>query len=302
MKYNKSLFKLLILLTLIVLGIFIYKKYTKPVFNEGFQQQEKFILKTNQDSYDDFYGEIYDELMLPKQRAEYELDKVIATLQPDERHSTMLDVGSGTGSLVNSLAKRGYRAYGIDKSDAMLQVASAKYPDIQTKCHDVVDPMAYDRALFTHIFCTNFTIYEIENKIQFFKNCYYWLQNNGYLILHLAEKDNFDTIIPAAKDNVLINPLEKRLLKTEIEFHDFVYESEYVSVTETEWLHKESFTDKKTQNIRQNERTMYMHGVNDIIEMARTAGFIAKGSFTMAEGPACCRDKWQQIVILERSS
>jgi hypothetical protein len=56
------------------------------------------------------------------------------------------------------------------------------------------------------------------------------------------------------------------------------------------------------QNIRQNERTLYMNGADDIIEMARNAGFIAKGGFTLTEGPSSCRDKWQQIVILERSS
>jgi cyclopropane fatty-acyl-phospholipid synthase-like methyltransferase len=301
MKYNQTLFQILLLLTIIVLAMFFYKRYNKPPTYEGFQQQEKFILKTDGDSYDDFYGEIYDELMLPKERAQYELEQVLATLQPEPQFSTMLDVGSGTGAVVDCLTKKGYRVYGIDKSADMLQVAKSKYPSIETKCQNVEEPMAYDRALFTHIFCTNFTIYEIENKFQFFKNCYYWLQNNGYLILHLAEKDKFNTIVPAAKKDVL-NTSNNRLLKTEIDFPDFMYSSEYVYLNTVEVVHKEGFTDKKTQNIRQNERTLYMNGADDIIEMARNAGFIAKGGFTLTESPPSCRDKWQQIVILERSS
>ena len=302
MKYNSTLFQLLLVLTIIVLVIYVYKKYKKPIINEGFQQKERFLLKIDGNIYDDFYGEIYDDLMLPKERATYELDKVLETLQPELKFSTMLDVGSGTGELINVLKKRGYRAYGIDKSESMLSICKTKYPDIETKCQNVEDPLAYDRSLFTHIFCTNFTIYEIENKMQFFKNCYFWLQNNGYLILHLAEKDHFDAIIPAAKKNGPINLDNNRLLKTEIDFSDFVYASEYVSVNKIEMLHKENFTDKKTQNIRQNEKTLYMNSANDIIEMASNAGFIAKGGFTLSDGPTCICDKWQQIIILERTS
>lgn len=150
----------------------------------------------------------------------------------------------------------------------------------------------------------NFTIYEIEDKLQLFKNCYYWLQHNSYLVLHLAEKDRFNTIIPGGKTDVLdsIEQLgEKRVTTTIIDFTDFVYKSEYVpnSLNNKQLVHKETFTDKSTQNIRQNERVLKFDGFDEIINMAVRAGFIAKGYFTMEKGPS--RDVHQRIYILERT-
>jgi hypothetical protein len=150
----------------------------------------------------------------------------------------------------------------------------------------------------------NFTIYEIHDKLQLFKNCYYWLQHNSYLVLHLAERDNFNTIIPGGKPEGLnsIEQLgEKRVTTTIIDFTDFLYKSEYLQNKEDtkELVHKETFTDKLTQNIRQNERVLKFESFDEIINMAVRAGFIAKGYFTMEKGPV--RDVHQRIYILERT-
>lgn len=290
----------LLLCAVILIGIWFYKTSRKT--NEGFQQNERFVLKTENDIYDGFYSEIYDELMIPEPRAEYEADLILRTLQPDTRYSRMLDVGCGTGALLNNLQMRGFDIRGIDVSKQMNKRALAKYPNVVIKNHSILDPMAYERAAFTHVFCMDFTLYEIEDKPLFFKNCYYWLQNNGYLVVHLADKDRFNGIIPAAKPAVLDSVEQlgpERVTKTHIDFIDFVYASEYIAKGSTV-VHKETFTDKATQNIRQNERTMEMPSKSEIIEMARIAGFIPKGAFTMADGPS--RDGAQEVVVFERSS
>jgi hypothetical protein len=189
----------------------------------------------------------------------------------------------------------------------MVEISKERYP-IDIKCANVEEAMAYDRSLFTHIFCMNFTIYEIEDKLQLFKNCYYWLQHNSYLVLHLAEKDRFNAIIPGGKPETLdsIEQLgEKRVTTTIIDFTDFMYKSEYVPVPSDDnignkqLIHKETFTDKSTQNIRQNERILKFDSFDEIINMAIRAGFIAKGYFTMEKGPS--RDVHQRIYILERT-
>jgi len=297
---KSTLFRLLIICSLILILLWFYRKTQKST--EGFQQKERFLLKTDENIYDNFYSEIYDTLMMPQNRAKYEIDLLLKTLQPTTRYSRMLEVGSGTGTFLNELHKRGYKAQGIDRSKAMKRIAEIQYPDINILCEDVMDPMAYDRAAFTHIFCMDFTLYEMEDKPTFFKNCYYWLQNNGYLVLHLADKDHFNPIIPAAKSPV-INSIEQlgptRITKTEIDFIDFVYVSDFVTKGK-QVLHKESFTDKPTQNIRQNERTLYMDSKQEILDMARIAGFIPKGGFSMGGGPA--RDAAQEVLILERTS
>ena len=302
---NRDLFYILVILAIVLLCIWIYRQKYSAGSSEGFQQNERFLLRTGAASYDDFYSEIYDKLMIPEARATYEIDEVLKTLKPEPRFSTMLDVGSGTGAVVSYLTNRGYIAYGIDQSQAMADASKRNYPDlnIEVKCDNVENPMAFDRALFTHIFCMNFTIYEIENKLAFFKNCFYWLQNNGYLILHLVEKNKFNGIIPAAipAGNTGTESLGERVLKTDIDFGSFKYASEYVPFEKSDqMIFKESFIDKQTQNIRQNERTMYMESPEKILLIASNAGFIAKGSLSLESGP--CRDKWQQIIILERAA
>jgi SAM-dependent methyltransferase len=304
---NPTLLQILLLLAFVVLAYLVYITFIKrKTVNEGFQQEDRFILKTNADAYDNFYGEIYDTLMLPKDRAHYEIQNVIQTVQPSKKHSIMLDVGSGTGDLIAHLRKLGYTAYGIDKSQAMVDIAHEKMQGKDAiKCADIKDPMTYDPALFTHIFCMNFTIYEIDNKSAFFENCHYWLKNNGYLIIHLADKDQFNKIIPAGNPNVgkpIAVATDKRIKNTFIDFADFTYKSEYIPSTEDakQMVHKETFTDKKTQNIRQNERTLQMESMKEIIDIARRAGFIPKGEFTMENAPANIADKHQKIFILER--
>jgi predicted TPR repeat methyltransferase len=152
MKYNTFLFEILLLLAMAVIILLFYKSYFKQkIGQEGFQQKEKFILKENAETYDDFYGEIYDTLMLPEERVNYEMDTILKTLQPDEKHARMLDIGSGTGVLVNYLKEKGYTAYGVDKSKAMVEISKERFP-IDIKCANVEEAMAYDRSLFTHIF------------------------------------------------------------------------------------------------------------------------------------------------------
>jgi SAM-dependent methyltransferase len=296
----KSVLHLLLLCAIVLIFLWFYQKNTKP--KEGFQQSERFLLKSEENSYDNFYCEIYDTLTLPENRVKYEMNLIIKTLQPEPRFARMLDVGSGTGTFLKELKKRGFQAKGIDKSAAMVKISKKKYgdKDLDIQPNDVLDPMVYDRASFTHIFCLDFTVYEIEDKTQFFSNCYFWLQNGGYLVLHLADPQQFNPIVPAAITPVLdsIEQLgPKRITRTEIDFIDFVYVSDYMTKANVV-VHEESFTDKESQNIRQNERTLYMETPQKIIEIARKAGFTAKGAFLLTDGPS--RDAAQQIVIFSR--
>lgn len=299
MHITNKFFSITVLLAGIVLFYLFYIKFWKPPARvEGFQQTDRFILKTNSDVYDDFYGEIYDQLMLPKQRVEYESDKLIQTMMPPKETSILLDVGSGTGEFVNYLTDLGYRAYGVDKSDAMIDAAKSKYDDIEIKKADVIDPMCYDMSLFTHIFCLDYTVYEIENKSRFFYNCHGWLQSGGYFIVHLVDKDRFQPIVPAAAATAV-----QRVLNTEIIFPDFTYKSEYLAATaaadvKCTMCHRETFVDKTTQNVRQNEKTLYMEPIEDTLQKILSAGFTAKGFFTLEDGPT--RDKHQKIYIFER--
>ncbi len=302
--FHSRLLQLLILLSLLMAGILIYKRYFASTVHEGFRQSDRYILKENQDCYDDFYSQIYDDLMLPEKKSEYEVSKIIEMTEPSRHYSSFLDIGSGTGDLVNRLKNQGYNAYGIDKSRSMIAKSQDKFPEAPIKCGDVSEPITFDRGTFTHITCTGFTIYEIEDKARFFQNCYFWLQPNGYLILHLVERETFDPIIPAGKPTVLDSPQKysnTRITNTLIDFTDFTYKSSYdFSKSNEKVIHKETFNDKATQNIRENERTLFMKNTQDILSLATKYGFTVKGKVVMDVSNEMEDSSSQFLYILER--
>jgi len=304
---NTILFRFLLFIVFIFIGITIYKYFVKKAKPEGFQQNDRFVLKENEDIYDEFYSEIYDDLMQPDELIDFEISQIIQITQPSSQYSHFLDVGSGTGGVVHKLKRAGYNAVGIDKSKAMVDLSLKKYPDLIIKNENILNPHIYDHSIFTHILCINYTIYEIQDKAAFFKNCYYWMIGNGYLMLHLVDRDKFDPIIPAGKPEILDSPQQygnRRITDTIIDFIDFGYHSSYKFDEDRHSknglvVHKETFTDKNTQNVRQNERNLYMEKTNDILLMAIKSGFIVKGKISMEQSAA--KDKHQYLYILERT-
>lgn len=281
---NNRLFQILLLLAIILIIVMLYKRKYSPSGKEGFSQSDRYILRENDASYDDFYCQIYDKLMLPLQKSEYIMTKIISMTQPNKDYSTFLDVGSGTGSLVAALRSTGYKAYGLDKSQAMVDQSKQRIPNAPIKCGDVLDSITYDRGSFTHVICSGKTLYELKDKSQFFKNAYFWLQGNGYLIVELIDKDTFDTVIPGGNPGFLDGQVNKysetRITDTLIDFLDFTYHSSFRFNGNTV-IHKEIFTDTTTKNIRENERVLEIENPNDIIKMATTSGFIVKGKVSM---------------------
>jgi SAM-dependent methyltransferase len=252
---------------------------------EGFRQSDRYSLKEDDNIYDEFYTQIYDNLMLTPIRADYEVSKIIEMTQPSKEYSIFLDIGSGTGHTIHNLKKNGYNAYGIDKSKAMVGFSQTKFPDIPVKCGNVTDPIIFDRGTFTHILCTGMTLYEFENKSIFFQNCYFWLQQNGYLIINLVDREKFNTIIPAGKPEVLDNPQKysnSRITDTIVDFIDFQYKSSYnFSKNNSNVIHKETFTDVKTNSIRENEKTLYMENIETLLLLATKYGFLTKGKINL---------------------
>jgi len=308
-------FTKLVLILGIILALIILYKITKPPLEkiEGFTQKDPFVLKTDQNIYDEFYIDIYDELYETKKRIQKELVQVLKMTEPSAKHSSFLDIGSGTGYTIDQLTQAGYKAYGIDKSDAMVKYSEDKYPESDYKCGDVLDPMVFENSTFTHILCMNLTFYLLDNKMAFFNNCYFWLKPNGYLVLHLVNRHRFSIYKPVAKKPLYKLPSKMappRITDAMVEYADFKYTSSYQfpknksdkSSTE-EVVFKEKFVDKETKHIRENEQTLYMDSISSIIKMANKAGFTLKGKLDMVnvikKGPHA--DRYQYIYIFERT-
>jgi len=294
--------------TLIYTGILLailiwYRNQNLSSFYEGFSQDSPFVFKQDAAIYDDFYVEIYDRLMKPDTLAPFVIDRVIEQTMPNTSYSNFLDIGSGTGHLVNRLQSQGYRVYGIDQSEAMVKKAEQLFPDALIKCGNVQEPMLYEKGSFSHILCVGLTFYHFEDKTEFFRNCFYWLQPGGYLILHLADRNRFDTIVPGGKPPLLDSPqqyAQKRITDTAINFIDFQYAASYrFADKDKKVVLKETFTDELTKNVRQNELILYMDDTAAILQMAARCGFLVKGSANMKP---VMGDEYQYLYTLERPS
>ena len=292
---NQSLLRLLIILSIILILIWIFKRFDLSGSHEGFSQDERFVAKYNTEVYDEFYAEIYDKIHIPQNQFDA-VKQAIKMTEPTSR-SVFLDVGSGTGGLVSFLQNQGYNAYGIDKSEAMIKYSMKKYPDIKVKNGDILTPMAYDRNTFSHVLCTDFSIYQFKDKANLFRNIYYWLNPNGYLVLHLVDRKKYDPIVSAGKPMLLDSPQKyatERITDTEIDFIDFKYKSSVDFTKKDITVVTETFTDGNSYNVRQNEQTLFMEDMQDIIYTLQYCGFINHGQIALPF------DENQYIFVLER--
>jgi SAM-dependent methyltransferase len=288
-----------LILAIILLLLLIYRSLQPKTNSEGFQQKEPFVMKRNEDTMDMFYAELYDSLHDVSRRADSELIHIINTTSPSTNQSVFLDVGSGTGYVVNELAEAGYTAYGIDKSKAMVEYAQSMYPDIEVLNGDILEPMSFEKGTFTHVLCTYFTVYNFRDKKQFFRNCYHWMQPGGYLILHLVDKDNFERIIP---HKMAVSSRRKESTRSKVRinaiFDDFEYIGNYDISSETpDVTFTETMTDLETKHIRQNEITYHMEDIETILEYAKVSGFLyhAKTDMHVMNG-----DAYQYLYYFER--
>lgn len=297
----------LILIAIVAVIFHMYKnKYEQEYAAanvEGFTQQQPFVLKREQEVYDDVYADMYDTLTKPVTRGKWEIDQMLALTNDDTtQHDVFLDVGSATGVKVDELNKRGYTAYGVEKSDDMIKTSNTRFPDAVIKRGDVFDPMLFDRSTFSHIFCMNFTLYEFEDKLQFFKNCYFWMKPNSYLVLHLVDPRKFNAVVTVGKNQwVPEKKPDKRVTDTLVDFFDFMYHAKYVfpvNDTDKRIVFTETITDKKTRNIRQNERTLYMDDIPDILQLTYRSGFVVHGKKDMRELNG---DEHQYLYVLKRT-
>ena len=103
---NSQTYRWLVCIALIYATVAISNKSNaKFIKNEGFHQTKPYVYKKDDDIYDEFYADIYDELMNTSARSEWELVQMIRITSPDTNNSVFLDIGSGTGYTVNELTQ-----------------------------------------------------------------------------------------------------------------------------------------------------------------------------------------------------
>jgi SAM-dependent methyltransferase len=299
--YDKSSIwgKIFMFSLLIVLLVVIFKGPNNNYLKEGFEQSEKFIVKTGSEIYDDFYADIYDYLVYNRIKNDFEVGEIINASGPTSE-SIVLDIGCGTGEHVNELGKKGIEVIGVDKSQAMIAKAMNKYPNHKFQVGDGLNSDLFPASSFTHILCMYFTIYYFKNKLAFFNNCMNWLMPGGYLIVHLVNRDEFDPILPPGNPLLLVSPqkyAKQRITTTKVKFTDFSYHADFkLDKSNNVAKFVEKFTEDKNGKVRKNEHDLYMDSQESILIMAQEAGFIVEGQVDLVKA----QYEYQYLYILTK--
>lgn len=303
--YSVEMFILLLLLIFVwIFSIWWKRKYgwkSKILPSEGFSQDRSYVL--NQSSiYDDFYVEIYDSLMLSGEMSSYTWNAFKKAVQPYSS-AKFLDVGSGTGSMVHTVATSGYSCIGVDTSEAMIRHSSEKYPTLEFLRASVMDPMLFQRDAFFGVFCLGMTVYEWTDsqKFQFFKNSYFWIRPGGYLLLHLVDVEHFSSDVPSHgsfKGFSYRNSIDMADDSSNVGLDsDSNMDSESSSCSCS--VRRETFVDLATGNVRENEMDLYLLPEKELLRLAQRAGFLMAGKWNL--GSSVYKDKYQYLYLLERS-
>ena len=166
----------------------------------------------------------------------------------------------------------------------MIMEAKQKYPNLTFKEGDATKMTLFPAQTFTHITCLYFTLYYIQNKRQFFKNCYTWLQPGGYLIVHLVDRNMFDPILNVSDPLFLVSAqkhAKKRITTSLVKFNGFQYKGEFKLNKEDDIaIFEETFKDKQGK-VRKNEHLLYMPTQQQIIQLAQDVGFILEGKIDL---------------------
>ena len=165
---------------------------------EGFTQHTRYILKRNEEIYDDFYVDIYETVYCPPTYTEAVV-KAIENNTQASAASVFLDIGAKTGAVVDLLHRRGFQAYGVEPQEALVSAGERRHPEVAASCSrgDPLDPLLFERGSFSHILCLHDTIYYYQDKIAFLRHCYFWLKTGGVLVLQVYKKPPPTTAQPA---------------------------------------------------------------------------------------------------------
>ena len=296
--YNKSTLwcKILIFMTLLLLLILVFKGFDSNSGKEGFEQSDKFLIKTGPEVYDKFYADIYDYLVFNNLKDDYEVGEIINKANPSSS-SRILDVGCGTGHHVASLSSKGLDVLGIDIAPSMIDKAKANFPDYKFQVADALNGSEFEPASFTHILCMYFSIYYFKDKTQFFNNCYNWLMPGGYLIVHLVDRDRFDPILPPGNPLMYVSPqryAKKRITSTKVKFTDFSYSADFNLDDKNDIAQfVEKFKNDSDGKVRKNEHIMYMPDIQQIVDEAQACGFIVDSQIDLLQ----CQYEYQYLYV-----
>jgi ubiquinone/menaquinone biosynthesis C-methylase UbiE len=187
MIYN---FKILFVITLIILILFLIFSYHKIRSIENFE--DKF---DDHEKYDEIYDEefinLYEIIYRDFSDIDYDTkivySKVVENIKNKE-NINFLVCGSGIGKLCKKIKEK-YNVVGVDISENMLKKAQTLYPNIKFIRGNIIKNNIFNKNQFSHIYIDERTLYynKPENIDTIIKNSFNWLVENGFLIVQIYD-------------------------------------------------------------------------------------------------------------------
>ena len=254
---------------------------------EGFTLNKDITFVDDSDdnqSFNQFYATIYQDLFYRDLADDYEVGIILNKIQP-VRQTDALVIGSKTGKHVNTLATKGYNAYGLESSKDMILSAMNKYPGNKYVLGDGTNQLVFEPEQFTLVSILDFTIYTIKDRRALFENAYRWLVPGGYLAVHLINVGGYyDSQVMTAKERRFsptisklfdrsppVNPLGNNdsvvgnyIYKSNIRMN--TYDPDMIEMYQT-------FTNKKTGKKYNKTTNFYTPDQSVILSEAKDSGF-----------------------------
>lgn len=368
-EWQQRLFFMSLLLVLVLLvKYFLPDSIKQSLFpfqttnaHEGFEQRDPYVLQTQHNAYDAFYADVY-EVLHPSDTSFIQslVTYVENETQPSKEKSTFLDIGCGSGQLLDELSHREYKVTGIEISKSMSQTQfqtqnQNKYT-IKT-ANVLTTPNHYEEEDFSHILCIGpTTLYEIcstphhangqkpsnlqirENLKRLIKNTQKWLRRGGYFIVQIEPLEDLSTWIQETGGKTTYYPFYKKVShpemnRSQIDFSDVEYTLSFTpplpylpstnllttqSQTQQHYeddhglkpvieeiphcaqcaVVKETFVNKITQKVRENEWHLYspFESTEDLIRYVIQQGF----GLTKAMGVTNLAGKTPRIYLFQK--
>lgn len=180
---------LLIIILLIILFLFITNKILRKTENKEHFEEEI-------DIYDKEFAEFYEIIYRDYSDIDYDYKivekELFNKLQIDDPSSlSILVAGSGTGKLCKKIKEKYDNVQGVDNSKSMILLSKKMYPNIKFLKENLCNKESFSNKQYSIIWLDertlNYQNFDEQKKI--LNNCYEWLDNQGFLIICLYDKN-----------------------------------------------------------------------------------------------------------------
>ena len=289
------IFILLCINYLIIVAADNFRTPIRTSLHEGFQNEAEseastsgYDWKDNETLYDNFYAEIYDQLIQSSVRNQAKVGLLLSTWTkkiPTEKLE-VLDAGCGTGVATVAFAKMNVKsATGMDKSDAMVRRARGVTIDqstlsaeqkklVEFQRRDLLDPGAAQAGEYNAACMLYFTVYYLTDMEAAFRNLSVWIRPGGFLAVEVVNKHKFDPMLESAAPWLAFS-LQKyskeRIKRSTVTFDKFTYEGVF-DIDDPRAEFRETFRFKDG-SVRRQKHTLVMPAIKEIVARAKRAGW-----------------------------